>query len=212
MTTPTGNGEGALTSSFRERSGLKVTGITDTMSTPRNEENILQQKEAVSFNKEVEDFKSVMTAGGGEWEDFIVRVHGYNRGGVDWIVTGGDVSLICTENISGGSHFCTENADVCTVNIHLDSKAELKPDWMYIKTTDTQSQINTASLSWEVLSYIFGGRVEELGTTMVETVEFKRFCEILLVQVAEGVSAHEVDCYPIVDTVIRPLECGTSVR
>jgi hypothetical protein len=45
MTNPTGNGEGGLAASFHERAGLKFTGLTDTMSTPRNLENILQQKE-----------------------------------------------------------------------------------------------------------------------------------------------------------------------
>jgi hypothetical protein len=109
------------------------------------------------------------------------------------MVTGGDVGLICGGMISGGSRFCTENADVCTVKTHLDSKAKLKPEWMYIKTTDTQSRRKTASLAWGLPTYIFGGRVDELGITMLKTVEFNRFCEILLVQVDERVSAREVD-------------------
>jgi hypothetical protein len=89
----------------------------------------------------------VRTAGGGELEDLIVGVHGYNCGGVEWMVTGGNVELICGGNISGGSRVCTENADVCTVKTHLASKAELKPEWMYIRTTDMRNWRNTASLS-----------------------------------------------------------------
>jgi hypothetical protein len=50
------------------------------------------------------------------------------------MVTGGDVGLICGEKNSCGSRFCTENADVCTVKTQLDSKAELKTEWMYINT------------------------------------------------------------------------------
>jgi hypothetical protein len=44
ITTPAGQGDGGLTASFRERAGLKATGPSDTMSTPRNLENVLQQK------------------------------------------------------------------------------------------------------------------------------------------------------------------------
>jgi hypothetical protein len=65
-------------------------------------------------------------------------------------VTGCNVGLICGGKISGGARFCIENADVCTVKTHLVSKAELKPEWMYMKTTET------ASLAWGVPSYIFG--------------------------------------------------------
>jgi hypothetical protein len=111
ITTPTGNGEGGLTASFRERAGLKVTGLYDTMSNPRNLENILQQKEEVYFTKEVEDVKAARTSGGGEWEGLVAGVHGYNRGGggggvdVEWMVTGGDVGFICGVKISGGLGF-----------------------------------------------------------------------------------------------------------
>jgi hypothetical protein len=45
ITTPTGQGEGSVTASFRERAGLKATGVSDAMSTPRNLENVLQQKD-----------------------------------------------------------------------------------------------------------------------------------------------------------------------
>jgi hypothetical protein len=44
ITTPTRKGDGGLTASFRERAGLKVMGLSDAMSTPRNLENVLQQK------------------------------------------------------------------------------------------------------------------------------------------------------------------------
>jgi hypothetical protein len=182
------------------------------MSTPRNLENTLQQKEGVYFSKEGEDFKAARTAVGGEWEDFIVEVHGFNSGSVEWMVTGGNVSLICGGRISGGYRFCTENTDVCTVKTHLDGKAELKPEWMYIKRTDTWSRRKTMSLAWGVTHYIFCGRVEELGITMLKAVEFNRFCEILLVQVDDGASAHEVDSPPIADTVMRPLECRTPCK
>jgi hypothetical protein len=109
------------------------------MSTPFNLENILKQKEEVYFTKEVEDVTSARTAGGGEWEDLMAGVHGYNHGGVEWMVTGVGVWLIRSGNISGGTWFYTENVDVCTVKTHLVSKAELKPEWMYMKTTDTHS-------------------------------------------------------------------------
>jgi hypothetical protein len=60
-----------------------------------------------------------------------------------------------------------------------------------------------------VPSYIFGGRGEELGSTMLKTVQFKRLSEILLAQVDVGSNAHDVDWSPIVETVMRPLEYGT---
>jgi hypothetical protein len=77
ITTPTGHGEGGLTAFFRERAGLKVTGLSESISTPRNLENILQQKEEVYFTKEAEEVKAVGTAGGGggEWEDLVAGVH-----------------------------------------------------------------------------------------------------------------------------------------
>jgi hypothetical protein len=80
ITTPTGHGEGGLTASFRERAGLKIIGLSEAMSTTRNLENILQQKEDIYFTKEAEEVKSARTAGGGEWEDLLAGVHGYNRG------------------------------------------------------------------------------------------------------------------------------------
>jgi hypothetical protein len=49
----------------------------------------------------------------------VAGIHGYTCGGVEWLVTGVDVGLICGDNIIGGARFCTENADVCTV--HQDS-------------------------------------------------------------------------------------------
>jgi hypothetical protein len=107
ITTPTGNGEGGLMDSFRERAGLKVTGLYDAMSTPHNLENILQEKEELHFTKEVEDVKAARTAGGGEWEHLVARVYGYHHGGVEWRVSGGDVGLICGGNICGETRFCT---------------------------------------------------------------------------------------------------------
>jgi hypothetical protein len=76
------------------------------------------------------------------------RMHGYNRGGVEWLVTGVDVGLICGGKISGGNLFCTENVNICTVKTDLVSKAELKPEWLYMKKTDTHSRRKTASLAW----------------------------------------------------------------
>jgi hypothetical protein len=82
----------------------------------------------------------VRTADGGAWEDLIVGVRGFNHGGVEWMVRGGDMGIVCGGRISGGSRFCAENADVCTVNMYLASRAELKPEWMYIETTETWSK------------------------------------------------------------------------
>jgi hypothetical protein len=114
ITTPTGNGEGGLKASFRERAGLKFAGLSDALSTPRNLENILQQKEEVKFTKEVEEVKAARTAGGGEWEDLMARVHGYNYGGVEWMVSGGDWRRRLFDlwwKDQWGGRFCTENAD-----------------------------------------------------------------------------------------------------
>jgi hypothetical protein len=55
ITTPTGQGDGGLTASFRERASLKATGLSDAMSTPRNLENVLQQKGDVYMTKEGEE-------------------------------------------------------------------------------------------------------------------------------------------------------------
>jgi hypothetical protein len=82
ITTPTGHGDGGLTASFCERAGLKATGISDAMSTPRKLENFLQQKGEVYMNKEAEGEKAARTSGGGEWDDLMGGTHGYNRGGV----------------------------------------------------------------------------------------------------------------------------------
>jgi hypothetical protein len=68
-------------------------------------------------------------------------------GGVNWLVTGVDVGLICGGKISWGTRFCTENVDICTVKTHLVSKSEFKQEWMYVKTTDIGSRRKTASLA-----------------------------------------------------------------
>jgi hypothetical protein len=179
------------------------------MLTPRNLENILLQKGGVYMNKEAEGEKAARTSGGGEWVDLVGGMHGYNHGGVEWLVTGLDVGVICGGNISGGARFCTEIIDVCTVKTHLVSTAELKPEWLYMKTMDTCARRKTASLVWGVPSYIFRGRDEELGSTMLKTVQFKRFSEILLAQVDGGASAHDTDWAPVVETSMRPLEYRT---
>jgi hypothetical protein len=44
---------------------------------------------------------------------------------------------------------------------------------------------------------------------MMSTVHFKRFSEILLVQVDGGANALDMDWAPVVETVMRPLEYGT---
>jgi hypothetical protein len=84
-------------------------------------------------------------------------IHGTNQGGVEWLVTGADVGTICGGKISGGTRFCTENVDLCTVKNHLISKADLKSEWLYMKTKYTRSRRKTASLAWGVSSYAFGG-------------------------------------------------------
>jgi hypothetical protein len=146
ITTPTGHGDGGLTASFRERAGMKATGLSDDMSTPRNLGNILQQKGEVYMGEEVEVEKTARKSGGGEWADLEGGMHGYNCGGVEWLVTGADVGVIFCGKINGGTRFCTENIDVCTVNTHLVSKSDLKPEWLYMKTTDTRWK--TARLAW----------------------------------------------------------------
>jgi hypothetical protein len=60
-----------------------------------------------------------------------------------------------------------------------------------------------------VPSYAFGGRGEELSSTMMKTVQFKRFSEILLSQVDGGASALYVDWATVVETIMRLLEYGT---
>jgi hypothetical protein len=179
------------------------------MSTPRNLENVLQQKGQVYVTKEGEEGNSARTSGGGEWADVVGGVHGTHRGGVEWMVTGADVGTICGGKISGGTRFYTEHVDLCTVKTHLISKADLKSEWLYMKTTYTRSRRKTASLAWGVPSYAFGGRGDELSCTMMSTVQFKRFSEILLVQVDGGANALNMDWAPVVATVMRPLEYGT---
>jgi hypothetical protein len=88
-------------------------------------------------------------------------------------------------------------------------RQDLKSEWLYMKKTDTRSRRKTASLAWGVPSYAFGGRGEELSCTMMSTVQFKRFGEILLVQVDGGANTLDMDWAPIVATVMRPLEYET---
>jgi hypothetical protein len=82
ITTPTGQGDGGLTASFRERAGPNATGLYDAMSTPRNLENVIQQKGDVYMTKEGEEENSARTSGGGEWADMVGGIHGINR--VEW--------------------------------------------------------------------------------------------------------------------------------
>jgi hypothetical protein len=107
ITTPTDQGDGGLTASFRERAGLKATGLSDAMSTPRNLDNVLQQKGDSHMTKEGEEGNSARTSGGGRWADVVGGVHGTSRGGVEWLVTGADVGTTCGGKISSGTHFCT---------------------------------------------------------------------------------------------------------
>jgi hypothetical protein len=44
---------------------------------------------------------------------------------------------------------------------------------------------------------------------MMSTVQFKRFSEIVLVQVDGRANALDIDWTPVVETVMRPLEYGT---
>jgi hypothetical protein len=126
------------------------------MSTPRNLENVLQQKGQVYMTKEGEEGNSARTSGGGEWADVAGGVHGTNRGGVEWLVTGADVGMICGGKISGGTHFCTEHVDLCTVKTHLILKADLKSEWLYMQTTYTRLRRKTASLAWGCLAMLLG--------------------------------------------------------
>jgi hypothetical protein len=136
-----------LTASFHEKAGLKATGLSGAILTPRNLENVLQQKVQVYVTKEGEEGNSARTSGGGEWADVVGGVHGPNRGGVEWLVTGTDVETICGGKTSGGTRFCTEHVDLCTFKTHLISKADLKLEWLYMQTTYTHSRRKTASLA-----------------------------------------------------------------
>jgi hypothetical protein len=147
ITTPTGQGDGSLTASFRERAGLKATGLSKAMSNPRNLENVLQPKGQVYVTKEGGEGNSARTLGGGELADVVGGVHGSSQGGVEWLVTGADVGTICGGKISGGTRFCTEHVDLCTVKTHLISKADLKSEWLYMNTPYTRSRRKTASLA-----------------------------------------------------------------
>jgi hypothetical protein len=209
ITTLTVQGDGGLTESFHERAGLKVTGLSDTMSTPRNLENVLQQKGGIYMKKEAEGEKSGRTSGGGEWAYLVGGMHGLNCGRVDWLVTGVDVGMICGGKISGGTRFCTESVDFCTVKTHSVSKADLKPEWLYTKTMDTCSRRKTASLAWGgCLASLLEGEEKIREGTMMKTVQFKRFSEILLARVDGGANALDVDWAPVVETVMCPLENG----
>jgi hypothetical protein len=64
------------------------------MSTPRNLENVLQQKGDVYMTKEGEEENSARTSGGGEWAGVVGGIHGINRGGVECMVTVADVGTI----------------------------------------------------------------------------------------------------------------------
>jgi hypothetical protein len=161
------------------------------------------------MTKEGEEGNSVRTSGGGEWADVVGGVNGTNRGGMELLVTGSDVGTICGDKISGGTRFCTEHVDLFTVKNNLISKADLKSEWLYMNTTDNRSRHKTASLAWGVPSYAFGGRGEELSCTMMSTVQFKRFSEILLGQVDGGANALDMDWAPVVETVMCQLEYGT---
>jgi hypothetical protein len=52
------------------------------------------------MTKEAEGEKSARTSGGGEWVDLVGGMHGYNRGGVEWLVTGVEIGVICGGKIS----------------------------------------------------------------------------------------------------------------
>jgi hypothetical protein len=75
------------------------------MSTPRNLENVLQQKEDVYMTKKGEEENSVRTPGGGEWAYMVGGIRVAYRGGVEWLMTGTDVGTICGDKISGGTSF-----------------------------------------------------------------------------------------------------------
>jgi hypothetical protein len=127
------------------------------MSTPRNLEGFLQQREEVSFSNEPVNLGTAGTEGGGEWEELGAGVHGFTHGGVEWLLTGVDVGVICGGKISGGARFCTENVDACAVKTHVGIIAELKLNLLYLKSSASKSRRKTASSAWEIPSDIFGG-------------------------------------------------------
>jgi hypothetical protein len=108
------------------------------------------------MTKEGEEGNPARTSGGGEWAEVVGGGHGTNRGGVEWLVTVENVGKICGGNISGGTLFCTEHVDLCTVKTRLISKANLKSEWLYMKTTYTHSRRKTASVAWGCLAMLLG--------------------------------------------------------
>jgi hypothetical protein len=90
---------------------------------------------------------------------------------VEWLVTGGDVASICGGKISGGVRLCTENTDMCAAKTHVEVKADLKPNWLYdLKSSDSRSMHNTASLALGTPIDIFGGRMDELESTTIKVI------------------------------------------
>jgi hypothetical protein len=112
LATPTGIGKCGSQASLRESAAMRVTGLSDTMSTLRNLEDVLQQRQEASFSNEPVNADPAGRVGGGEWEELSVGVNGFNHGGVEWMINGGDGVVICCGKITGGPSFCTENGDV----------------------------------------------------------------------------------------------------
>jgi hypothetical protein len=120
----------------------------------------------------------VRTSGGGEWADLVGGMHGFNRGGVEWMVTGVDFGMICGGKISGGTRFCTKSVDLCTVNTHFVSKADLKPECAIATKAD---DAEVPEHLWDHIALRVNGTptIEEgKALTMLRKVLLKRWRKI----------------------------------
>jgi hypothetical protein len=71
---------------------------------------------------------------------------------------------------------------------------------------------SAASSAWHVPSVIFGGCITKLSDQTLIDIEFKRFCEILIAQIEQGIDPNKIEWEPVEATVTHPLEYGTPIK
>jgi hypothetical protein len=88
------------------------------------------------------------------------------------------------------------------------TRVDLVHGHLYLMSSERGRSKSTAISVWHVPDMVVGGRIMKLSDQKLSDIEFKRFCEILIVHIEQVIDPVKIEWEPVEDTVASPLEYG----
>jgi hypothetical protein len=89
------------------------------------------------------------------------------------------------------------------------TRVDLVHGHLYLMSSERGRSKSTAISVWHVPDMFVGGQITKLSDQKLSDIEFKRFCEILIVYIEQVINPVKIEWESVEATVARPLEYGT---